>query len=77
MNGTLEGTGQKARRITGPQGRLVWFLNKATHKPQCVPALMIPGLSWAEHYSRGNAQTITRDVFQAGVIEPSIHESYY
>ena len=45
MSGTLEGTGQKAQGITGPQGRLAWFLNKATHKPQCVPALMIPGLS--------------------------------
>lgn len=45
MNGTLEGIGQKAQGIIGPQGRLAWFLNKATHKPQCVPALMIPGLS--------------------------------
>lgn len=77
MNGTLEGTGQKAQKITGPQGRLAWFLSKATRKPQCVPALTVSSLSWAKHYSRGNAQTITRDGFQVGVTEPSIHESYY
>lgn len=32
--------------------------------------------SWSKHYSKGNAQTITRDAFPVGVIEPSIHESY-
>lgn len=56
--------------------RALGLVSEQSHTQASV-CLMIPALPWAEHYSRGNAQTITRDGFQVGVIEPSIHESYY